>query len=145
VRVVAATGGPTAAIDVRVTNLRIRAESLSEVPQPPVAPPVQVIGEPQSGTRWMPAAIVLVLGSATLLGLFLLGLRMRRHSQRPMTSASPTQRPPEKAASVSLACPTCGKPLRVTGSQAGRKRRCPHCGAIFQVDESNASLLKGDQ
>jgi hypothetical protein len=136
VRVVAMTSGHTAALTVRVKDLRIRAEAFTRV-----APAL-----PKRSWR-KPALLIVALMIVLPLGLWL-GVRLRRGGKTataaPAADGSPaTAAPapvennetnPEGTASIlSFPCPGCGKGLKTRSELAGKKVRCRHCGKVVQV------------
>jgi serine/threonine protein kinase len=125
VRITGTTAGPTAALDVRVTDLRVRAASLTKVP-----PALR------KRTWWK---TVLVLGSmiaALPLGVWL-WVRQLRAAKAPsgVSGQGPQTGQESKPAVVVMACPGCGKNLKVRTALAGRKVKCPECGTKVDVPE----------
>jgi hypothetical protein len=122
IRVVASTGGPQAALDVRVTDLRIRAESLPNLPDDE-----RRSGLPADGwrwTAWLTAGVALVF----VAGLTLVVRQVRRRGAATDTATL-------AAVSPTLACPGCGKNMKYTAALAGRKVKCSQCGQVFQCVE----------
>ena len=59
-------------------------------------------------------------------------------------SQTPTQRQPEKTAPLRLPCSDCGQTLTVSAANAGKKGKCPHCGAVMTIrPASDAADKKG--
>jgi hypothetical protein len=77
IQLVSSTGGPKASLDVRVTDLRVRATELPELPALVVKP---------GGTRWMLLTSAVALLAILVLGVVLLWRRRRRE---PETSPPP--------------------------------------------------------
>jgi hypothetical protein len=129
VRVAGVTGNPQVPIDVRVTDLRIRAESF---PNLAAASPVVL-----KGNLWLRVAGLLGL----LLLLVLLGLVTWLRRRRRLAGLTPElgqganrgAQPGASAPFVSLACPGCGKYLKVKAELAGKKGKCPHCGQAVAI------------
>jgi Ricin-type beta-trefoil lectin domain-like/Protein of unknown function (DUF1583) C domain len=127
--------GPEGVLDVRATDLRIRADSLPNVPKPDRP----VVAAPQSGSRawWVgstvPALVVLLLVAAVL-GVRLSG-RGRRRRKADTPPGPPAAKPDAGAApaSVSIACSGCRKRLKAQASLAGKKVKCPGCGKAVSV------------
>jgi hypothetical protein len=123
VRVVGCTGNAESFLDVRVTDLRIRAASL---------PPSGDGGRPprEVEDKGRPVVVAL-LGLALTLSVIALGawfvVRRSRH-----TAGAPAQ----AAALASFACPGCGKNLKARAELAGKKVRCPRCGAAVLYPEA---------
>jgi RNA polymerase sigma-70 factor (ECF subfamily) len=107
VRLTAISGGPRAALDVRVIDCRIRAESLSGVPAAQRA----VVGP----KHW---SLVALAGGTAITSLLVGWFYGRR---RRLAGTGP-------AAAVSFPCPGCGKPLKAKAALAGKKVKCPQCG-----------------
>jgi Protein of unknown function (DUF1583) len=134
VRIVATTSGVTAALTVRVKDLRVRAQSFNKV-QPTI----------QEKAWWKPLVPVVILVIVLAFGLLLwVGLRRMRKSRaspapdvQPSTAAVTAAPPPaatdEVAAFLSFACTGCGKKLKTRADLAGKKVKCKHCGNVTQV------------
>jgi serine/threonine protein kinase/DNA-directed RNA polymerase subunit RPC12/RpoP len=117
------TGGPTAALDVRFTDLRIRSG-----PNSSTAP-----GQRAGRKGWLAGAALLVLVLTLAFG-FWLHLRQRR---RAGTGPPGQQAEPAAAAPpVSFPCAACGTRLKVRAELAGKKVKCPHCGKGTLVPET---------
>jgi serine/threonine protein kinase len=133
VRLVGSTGGPSAALDVRFTDLCIRADSLPDLPQ--AAPQTA----PQEGERkgWLAAGLILGLGiaSSCAVGVWLYARRVGRGGK--VTNPTPVgdQPAPPRAVTSSLSffCAACGKRLKGRSELAGKKVRCPECGQAVHV------------
>ncbi|MCI0682962.1 MAG: protein kinase [Gemmataceae bacterium] len=126
VRLTASTGNsPEAALDVRVTDVRIRADSLIL---------------PDSGATdddvklWVAVALAVALA----VGLTLAVVRGRR--ARNAAAPAPTLDPPPAPAvpQVFFACSGCAKKLRARASLAGKNVKCPRCGQSTPVPEAGA-------
>jgi hypothetical protein len=117
-RLSASTGGPRAALDVRVFDIQIRADSVTDLADH---------GAGGVGT-WPALALAAVAVAAVAGGAALVARRAVRHS----TSApvAPDANPSTDATSAPIVfpCSGCGKKLRVRGDLAGRRIKCPQCG-----------------
>jgi hypothetical protein len=132
VRLTGSTGkGEQAALDVLVTDVRIRAASL-------ILPETE---DPASNLKlWV------ALGIAVAFALFLTMalLLTRRHAPRlpaigephSATGAPPAEPGapgPDAAAPVFFLCDGCGKKLKAKANLAGKKVKCPRCGHATAV------------
>ncbi|MEA3156705.1 MAG: hypothetical protein QOK44_4294 [Betaproteobacteria bacterium] len=135
VRVVATTSGVTAALTVRVKDLRVRAQSFNNV-QPVI----------QKKAWWKPLVPVVVVVIVLSFGLLLwVGLRLLRKPRAPIaaadvqpnvaavTAATPPAATDGAAGFLAFACKGCGKKLKTRADLAGKKVKCKHCGQITQV------------
>jgi hypothetical protein len=140
VRVVASTGGPRAAFDVRVSDLRIRADSLPNQPGQPAA-----VAHGAEARPWLTAAkvlgLVVALVALTVLGVWLIVRQRRRGGSTPARAAVPGEpsRAEAEAPPASLRCPGCGKGLKVRAGLAGKKLKCPACGQAVAVPEAGGT------
>ncbi|HKI37078.1 MAG TPA: protein kinase [Gemmataceae bacterium] len=132
VRLGGETGGPRAALDVRVSDLRIRADSLPSLPAAaPTAP------APRS-RKWLVAAgtagLLITVSLMIPLLVWLRGRRGRR-AEEALPAAAVPDRPAKTAAvasPISFPCPGCGKGLKAKANLAGKKVKCPQCHeAVF--------------
>ena len=127
--------GATAALTVRVKDVRVRAQSFNKV-QPAI----------QKKAWWKPLVPVVILVIVLSLGVLLwLGLRRMRNPRAP--SVAPDVKPSadavpapkqtvvanEAAAFLTFACTGCGKKLKARAEFAGKKVKCKHCGNVTQV------------
>jgi|SRR5581483_6288089 len=130
IRVVATTGGPKAALDVRVTDLRIRAESLPNlgvVPTDGMVPAEPPEERPIRG-RWL---IWLALGLAVVV---LVGVTFAVwHRRRAQGASVSDPRGESSAFDVAVRCTKCGANLRVKAGLAGKRVKCPQCGQAVQL------------
>jgi hypothetical protein len=136
IHLLGSTGSSTAALDVRVTDLRVRADSLPNRPDPGVAAPKAL------GKGWLTAglALALVLAAGAGAGLWL-GQRHRRGLAKLARITSVPDRPLSFKLSVpplSFACGECGKDLKVKPELAGKKIKCPQCGQAVAVPSLQA-------
>jgi hypothetical protein len=113
VRLVASTNGPTSQLDVRITDLTIRADGfVKETPTLPFVPEA----DPVSNYLW--AAIVVPL--AALSAALVAWLAMRRRDRA-------------EAHVVSFFCTKCGARLKVKKAMAGGTVKCGKCGKMTDV------------
>ena len=138
IRVVAQTGGPLAALDVRVTDLRIRAESLpnleaAEAKQGAKQDAQQAEAKPGLGnsTIWLAAG----LGAILLLGLVVAIWQRRRAPNAVGAESVPATSEPART----MACSSCGRILKVRPELAGKMVKCPQCGQALRASASNES------
>jgi Protein of unknown function (DUF1583) len=127
----ASTGTDQAEMDVRVTDVRIRAAALPNAPASaaPSQAAVENSAEEPPARSWLMAAlmigavVVVVLVVVVGAGLYL----RRRHAaqvhveNQPAVSETP-------GAPIAVTCAGCGKKLKVKGELAGKKIKCPQCG-----------------
>ena len=125
VRVLAATAGPGVSWDVRITDLHIRAESLLKATGP-VTPTPTAPGFDPLLIFMAIGAVFLVLASA--LGAWLL-LRKRAAPAKPTLHAG--------LPAIAFICNGCGKALRAKAERAGKKVKCPQCGAAVAVPDAD--------
>jgi RNA polymerase sigma factor (sigma-70 family) len=115
VRLLGSTGGPGANFDIRVTDLRIRADAFFKTAES-LTPAPAAAGS--SKRNWLPtltwaaAPVAIIVLS---LGIWAFYLRRPR--------AAPIAAP----ALIGFPCGNCGKALRAKAELAGRKVKCPHC------------------
>ena len=121
VRLTAATGGPNAAFDVRITDLRIHAEGFTH--EPAMAPAARL-------DRKLVLFFV-ISGSVLLAGAGLAYVILRRRMNRSMVRVAPD------AAPLVFSC-ACGKSLKVRSQLVGKKVKCPQCGTVTFAPETGA-------
>jgi serine/threonine protein kinase len=128
VRLVGSTGGPHSALDARITDLSIRAESLLN----------RSIADGQQRARaWLLVALVSV---TALAGAVLLLVRHRRRARQRLASIEPESAKPEASAGpVSFACSGCGKNLKAKPELIGKRVKCPHCSKVATVPGTPAA------
>jgi hypothetical protein len=119
VRVLASTGGPPAALDIRVTDLRIRADGFVRA-SAELAP----LGAPARPWPWR--VILLGLGVPVLAAGAGLTAWLAARQRRQATGAFAAPTP-------AVTCPGCGKRLRVKSTQLGRRLKCPGCGQAIEL------------
>jgi hypothetical protein len=125
------TGSPQASLDVRLTDLHLRAESL---PNQALAPdPAEV--EPERNYLFV---VSLLLGAVGTLFVLALGVwLLTRHRPRGSTAALPVRR-------LTFTCPGCGKSITAREELAGKKGKCRHCGqaVLIPSGESESRPLR---
>jgi hypothetical protein len=127
-RLLGFTGSPRASLDARFWDLRIHTGTVAPDPSAPSAE----AAPPETRSRaWLTGAAVLGCAFALLAGLALF-LRRRRLRAAAAPSAPADRKPALAGPSVSFAC-ACGKPLRARTGLAGKRLRCPGCGAAVVV------------
>jgi serine/threonine protein kinase len=129
VRLYATTTNRPLLFDVRFSDLDIIADQVvraNSQPAHPAGPPE----EPASGKGFTPAVILNLLFLIALGSGFVLwfAVRRRREAARGDT-----------AAPVIFACAACGKSLRVKAGLAGKRVKCPGCGAAMPVPAADVA------
>jgi len=134
VRTVRLGGQTSGFLDARMIDVRVRADSLPEMPDVPLA-------AQQSGVKlWL-----LVMTSISFSALVSLGiwLYVPRRGALPATiPASASENGGQADAlttHVSFACSTCGRKLRARSDLAGKRRKCPHCGLVVLFPSNTTS------
>jgi len=124
ISIVGETGGPKASLDVRVTDLRIRADGLPDAPEVATTPNGVTKTAPPRERATGRLALALLVGLAVI-GVLALGFFLRR---RGAPASSAAERSP-----VTFPCSDCGKLLKVKANLAGKKVKCIQCGAAVLV------------
>jgi DNA-directed RNA polymerase subunit RPC12/RpoP len=125
VRILASTGWEGRFLDVRVADVRIRAEAFvkagAEVPWP----------APEPRGRWWLTTVLVFSALSMAIAVSLGAWRYTRARRRRVAAAPPAPAPPAPAPAaaraIAFACSGCGKRLQAREEQAGRKLRCPQC------------------
>ena len=103
----------------------LRSDEAATLPAPPI--PLES-PKTEGGKGWL--AVTLVGGIALpLLAALVLGVVFYLRRRKPAPPSNPS------AAFVSIACPDCGKKLKVKAALAGKKVRCGQCGKAVLVAE----------
>jgi hypothetical protein len=125
VRILASTGGPAASLDVRVTDIRIRADGFVK--------PTEAIPQPTAGAGggWSWGGILLAVAVPVVIALGTWWYRRRGR-------AAPAEQPAGAADSPAIVfeCPGCKKRLKVKSERAGSRVKCPSCGKPVEVPAS---------
>jgi hypothetical protein len=131
VRVLGSTGSAAALLDVRVTDLHVRADAFikAAAPSPPLAA-VEPAPAAERGSWLFPLALVPVFAIALALGIWMVA-RMRRNKP---AEAKPAERAPS---AIAFECPHCGKRLKAKSERAGRAVKCPQCAKSVTVPNPN--------
>jgi DNA-directed RNA polymerase subunit RPC12/RpoP len=108
-------------LDVRLTELTVEADRLTDDTSTPGAPDV-VAGSRQWLVMALSTGLVIVLLAAGIGAV--LGARRRRATAK---AESPGQSP------VVFPCSGCGKNLKIKAEASGKKVKCPQCGVITVV------------
>jgi serine/threonine-protein kinase len=137
VRIAAYPGGAIEPVDVRIHDLRVRAEGELAAGG---AAATAVTTRPAVGRTWLVAAEVAALAGTLALVPLLVWVRARRRrtaaaAPRPAKPTSPAAAP-AKARGLSLTCPGCAKRINAKGELAGKKARCPSCGHVLLVPDA---------
>jgi RNA polymerase sigma factor (sigma-70 family) len=145
VRITGTIGGLEALLDARVIDLHVRADSIVGVPvtkhgpQPLAAIPESPEPLRTGGRGWLVVSVILGAAIPLILAVFgglVLYLRKRRGVAQ---SAAPCSIKNHQAAlSIGIACPGCGKKLKVKVELAGKKVKCPHCGQAVLIPVATA-------
>jgi hypothetical protein len=120
VQLLCSTGGVQSAVDARFTDLRIRAGSALKAADT----------QPTSGLGW-PLALATGLLAVTVAGTGIWWYRRRR--------VAPAAEPVTEAPRVALRCSACERKLKVKAELAGKKVKCPQCGAAIPVPQPSGA------
>jgi len=124
IRMIASTGTEKANLDARVTDLRVRADAIPNMPASPLLPSDPGAQPPQPPRKgWLAVALAIGLGIVFLAAMGFGGVYLLRRR-----NAST-----ELAGFVSVVCPTCDKRLKVKVELAGKKVKCSQCGNAVSV------------
>jgi hypothetical protein len=134
VRLLGSTGGSNAALEVRVTDLHVRAGALPDVPET-IAPP-----EKSPGRGWLAAGVIvgLVIASCVLCAWLHVRRGRRLGNLAESVSRDGAARPETSPPIISFACSACGTLVKARADQAGRKGKCPRCGKAIAVPGGEA-------
>ncbi len=126
IELVAATGGPKAALDVRFTDLRVRTGA--SLTPPPEAAPAR---KPMRLALPILAGVLLVLGVG--IWLVLRPGRRNRKEQHGTDGEAAADQPEKEAAPIAFRCSRCAKGLKTRAELTGKKIKCPGCGQSVRV------------
>jgi WD40 repeat protein len=127
VRLLATTSGPQTWLDVRLTDLTIRADEL----------PMDLTASKAAGPGHGGLALMIILG-VIFAGAVALGIVFLSRRRRPLPLPQVTQE--EKPSLVVFACGACGKRLKSKSELAGKKIKCPGCGQAVQVPSGEEEI-----
>ena len=121
------TGPAQREIDLRIIDLRVRADGLV-LDQAADLAPLSAVSSP-GGKHWLALAVLFALVFLLALGGWLY-VRQGRAASAPAQAPVPDRRASPEAAlpAVSFGCPGCGKQLRARAEMAGKKVKWPQCG-----------------
>jgi serine/threonine protein kinase len=133
VRVYATTTDRPVLLDVRFTDLDVRADEIVRPAAEP-APPSAPAEAPRPGSGLTAALVfgLLLLTLGVALGVWL-SARLRRAVGQPAPEDLPPDEPNAAPLPVDFSCAACGKKLRVKADLAGKKLKCPGCGEGVRV------------
>jgi serine/threonine protein kinase len=146
VRLVCGTGGRDSSLDVRFTDLHIRAAALPQLSRPEAATGRQPDAAVPEMARslaehgWLATASAIALAVAVL---FAATAAVTLHRRRKAPPPDLTERPAGSDAAlarVALTCASCGKKLKAKAELAGKKAKCPGCGAAIRVAAAGAQV-----
>ena len=134
VRMNAITGQQPVNVDVRFVDLRIRSGGPAAENVPAVAPqpnnPAPQQPDPESrGRGWLSAAAI-IGGALVLVFTAILGVALLLRRGKP--------EPKGENATITFACPACGKSLKTNASTAGKKIACSKCRQMVKVPRQGA-------
>jgi serine/threonine protein kinase len=142
IRIVGSTGDRKAALDVRITNLQIRAETIPGVSTP--ANPTAT----DSGALWISSVIALGLVLTGLGTWWAVGGNARTEMPPPSRDEAdnaanhlaPAREEAVAAAEppavLSFECHGCKRRLKASAKLAGKKIKCPQCGTVVSIVET---------
>jgi serine/threonine protein kinase len=128
VHVVGSTGSARSSLDVRVTDLHVRAESL---PSLSLVDQVAAGSLSTRGRSWLTAGgiIGLVVVASLSTALFFTLRRQRRKLEGVMKKDHSTS-------AFSFGCPECGATLKARPSLAGKRVKCPQCSKPVSMPQT---------
>ena len=138
VRLLVGTGTDKAFLDVRVTDFHFRADAIPNMPASSPAPgamapnasaPAGQANLPPSqgsGKGWLAITLAGGIALPILAAITIGGVLLLRRRKPAVTSSPPSE-------FLSLACPDCGKKLKVKAELAGKKVKCGQCGKAVPV------------
>jgi serine/threonine-protein kinase len=133
VQLIATTLGPEALLDLRISDLHIRAKAVLDSPLvgPAEGPATGAGGRSRV---FLVSTVVLVLGLGLIYGVWLFA-RQRRGDAAALAEGTLLQKPQ----TMTFSCPACGKNLKARAELAGKKVRCPSCGQAAATPASSPS------
>jgi serine/threonine protein kinase len=140
VRAYATTTDRPVLIDVRFTDLDIRADEIGR--QAAVTPlPAHVADSAPSKPGLMVVVILFLLLLFTLasaLGVWLF-VRRRTPNQQRGTADRGHNRPEAGVPRLGFLCPACGRKLKIAPELAAKRIKCPSCGELVRVPAAERS------
>ena len=135
--------GSPAGIDVRLIDLKIRYGAIpaassdvrpGDIKPPPIEPPVPTpAATPANVPGWM-MALVIGAGMTVLIVIGVAGWLVLSRRQTAGETAETAEALAEEPAPMTIvACPECGKKLKVKPALAGKKVKCTKCGHAVPV------------
>ena len=127
------------ALEVRFTELDIRADKIPNWTVPASSATPLTPAEKTERNLWLPAAELLGLGLTLTLACALGIWLYLRHSRRETMLADVPVAPAKQGTSlapvpvISFACAACGKNLKAQGELGGKKVKCTKCGQAVLV------------
>jgi DNA-directed RNA polymerase subunit RPC12/RpoP len=138
VRIGGLTGGAKASLDFRIADLRIRAQSFVDLPDPALAQ-----AGSGAGNGWVFAGLIIGAVLAGSLTLAVWRSVRQRGGERNRLAAARTkkdQAQPEGASAPAIfLCSGCGKRLKVRTALTGKRVQCPYCQQVVLVPNPSAS------
>jgi hypothetical protein len=143
IRLIGSTGGEKALVDVRFTDLLIRADGLPDLAAPrDDAVPGGEVAQPAPPSRaWMAAtaiiggAVFVFLLAGSLVGVVL----YRRRNPTPVPTIDHGKKSDAGPTTLAIACAACGKQLKCKIDAVGKKLKCPQCGKATLVAAPTAA------
>jgi DNA-directed RNA polymerase subunit RPC12/RpoP len=128
-RLLGFVGGPSASLDARFWDLRIRSRNIPGDPTAPAAAEAKATPTTSHMLSWLTVASVCLIFALLVAGLLLLLWLRRLRSVHTRMSAD---EPSPAVSYISFTC-SCGKALKTKTKQAGKKVKCPNCGVSVLV------------
>jgi DNA-directed RNA polymerase subunit RPC12/RpoP len=126
-----ASDGEKSFVDVRVTDLRIRADAIPGAPNVVVRTAEgkeEIVAAPAAPEERSKVWLLAGAGVAiAILGALVLALLLSKRGKAPGAPAEST------TSMVSFACPNCAKALKANADSAGKRVKCPKCATGVMV------------
>jgi hypothetical protein len=140
VRFCAYPGNTQEATDVRLIDLRVRADSM-DADQRDEKSPIALATRPAFSRSWL--VVVEVTGLAAVVSLAGLGAYLYLRRKKPAApgtdgKSAPAAGSEAPAPLISFACPGCKKPIKAKKALAGKKVKCPLCDKPIHVPPAEA-------
>jgi RNA polymerase sigma factor (sigma-70 family) len=128
------TGGPQASLDARLIDVHVRADSLPDMPDVPLA------AQKAGAKLWLVLTMSILFSALVFVAVLVYA---RRRGAMPATTPAAASGNGRRANAVpphmSFACSSCGKKLRARAALAGKKLKCPHCGLVMLLPSNTTS------